>query len=79
MDERQSQMFMALRQITEEVAKKPDLEQAMETLVRRIREATLADCCSLYLYESLRDRFRLRATDGLSREAVVKVTLQSGE
>ena len=79
MDERQSQMFMALRQITEEVAKKPDLEQAMETLVRRIREATLADCCSLYLYESLRDRFRLRATDGLSREAVGKVTLQSGE
>ncbi len=79
MDERQSKMLLALRQITEEVSAKENLEQAMAALVRRIREATLADCCSLYLYESLRDRFRLRATDGLSQDAVGKVTLKSGE
>ncbi len=78
MDE-QSKILQALRQITEEVAGKETLEEAIATLVVRIREATLADCCSLYLYESLRDRFRLRATDGLAPEAVGKVTLQSGE
>lgn len=78
-DERQSELLLALRQITEAVAAEPTIEQAMALLVQRIRAATYADCCSLYLYEPLRDRFRLRATDGLSQEAVGKATLKSGE
>lgn len=79
MDERQSELLLALRQITEAVASEQSLEQAMKILVQQIRRATHADCCSLYLYESLRDRFRLRATDGLAQEAVGKATLKSGE
>ncbi len=79
MDERHSKLLLALRQITEEVSKQENVEEVLKVLVRRIREATLADCCSLYLYESLRDRFRLRATDGLSPEAVGKAVLQNGE
>ncbi len=79
MDERQSELLLALRQITEAVAGEQSLEQAMNILVQQIRRATHADCCSLYLYEALRDRFRLRATDGLAQEAVGKATLKSGE
>lgn len=79
MDERQSELLLALRQITEAVAAEKSLEQALQILVRQIRKATGADCCSLYLYESLRDRFRLRATDGLAQEAVGKAVLKSGE
>ncbi len=79
MDERQSELLLALRQITEAVAAEQSLEKAVQILVRQIRKATGADCCSLYLYESLRDRFRLRATDGLAQEAVGKAVLKSGE
>lgn len=79
MDERQSELLLALRQITEAVASENSLEKAMNILVQQIRRATNADCCSLYFYESLRDRFRLRATDGLAQEAVGKATLKSGE
>ncbi len=79
MDERQSELLLALRQITEAVAGEQSLDKAMNILVQQIRRATHADCCSLYIYEALRDRFRLRATDGLAQEAVGKATLKSGE
>ena len=79
MDERQSELLLALRQITEAVAGEQSLDQAMNILVQQIRRATRADCCSLYLYEPLRDLFRLRATDGLSPDAVGHAVLKSGE
>ena len=48
MDERQSQMLLALRQITENVSAQNSLEDAIALLVVSIRNATAADCCSLY-------------------------------
>ena len=49
MDEKQTQILLALRKITEEVAAQNSLEKAIDILVERIRSVTSADCCSLYL------------------------------
>lgn len=71
--------LQALRQITQEVASEPDLTKAMALLVQHIRRTTEADCCSLYLYDDFRKRYRLMATDGLAQSAVGKATLRYDE
>ena len=48
-------------------------------LVRQTRSAMQVDCCSVYLAEPQRRRFRLVATDGLAQEAVGKVVLPYDE
>ena len=74
------QIFLqALRQITQEVSKEHDLKKAMNLLVQHIRQTTQADCCSLYLLDEFRKRYRLMATDGLSQQAVGKATLRYDE
>jgi phosphotransferase system enzyme I (PtsP) len=51
----------------------------MNVLVRQTRSAMQVDCCTVYLAESQRRRYRLVATDGLAPEAVGKVTLPYDE
>ncbi len=79
MDDRQSHMLLALRQITENVSVQSTLEDAMSLLVVSIRKATGADCCSLYLVDSFKKFLKLAATDGLSKQAVGKARLRIGE
>ena len=79
MDDRQSHMLLALRQITENVSVQSTLDDAMSLLVVSIRKATGADCCSLYLVGSLGEYLKLAATDGLSKQAVGKARLRIGE
>lgn len=79
MDERQTQILLALRQITEEVAAQHTLNKAIDLLVQRIRAVTSADCCSLYLSDPFKKYLRLAATDGLEKAAVGKTNLQIGE
>ena len=69
----------ALSQITQEVASEHDLTKAMALLVQNIRKTTDADCCSLYLFDGFRNRYRLVASDGLLQQAVGKVTLRADE
>ena len=71
--------LQALRQITQEVASEPDLSKAMALLVQHIRRTTEADCCSLYLLDDFRKRYRLMASDGLAQSAVGKATLRADE
>lgn len=71
--------LQALRQITQEVASEPDLTKAMALLVQHIRRTTEADCCSLYLLDDFRKRYRLMASDGLAQSAVGKATLRADE
>ncbi|MCK0535299.1 MULTISPECIES: phosphoenolpyruvate--protein phosphotransferase [unclassified Anaerobiospirillum] len=71
--------LQALRQITQEVSSEHDLKKAMNLLVQHIRQTTEADCCSLYLLDEFRKRYRLMATDGLSQQAVGKATLRQDE
>lgn len=79
MDERQSQMLLALRQITENVSAQNSLEDAIALLVVSIRNATMADCCSMYLIDSSREYLTLAGTDGLEKKAVGKARLRVGE
>lgn len=79
MDERQSQMLLALRQITENVTAQDSLEDAIALLVVSIRKATGADCCSLYLIDSFKNYLVLAGTDGLDKKAVGKARLHIGE
>lgn len=79
MDEKQSQILLSLRQITEEVAVQDSLESAVSLLVERIRKTTGADCCSLYLIDPFKRFLILTATVGLSKNAVGKASLKLGE
>lgn len=79
MDERQSQMLLALRQITENVSAQDSLEDAIALLVVSIRKATGADCCSVYLVDSFKNYLVLAGTDGLDKKAVGKARLHIGE
>ena len=72
-------MLTTLRQIVECVTKAPSLQDAMTGLVQQIRAAMQVDCCSVYLTEPQRRRFRLMASDGLAQSAVGLVTLPYDE
>lgn len=72
-------MLTTLRQIIEQVLKEKDLSKALELLVQKTKEALGVDCCSIYLTEEPRKRYRLAATEGLSKESIGKVTLRFGE
>lgn len=71
--------LQALSKITQKVASEHELNKAMNLMVQQIRQTTKADCCSLYFFDDFRKRYRLMATDGLSPQAVGKVTLRYDE
>ncbi len=68
-----------LRQIVQEVSGAPDLEHALDIIVRRNKQAIAADVCSVYLADHAQRRYVLRATDGLNPAAVGRVALPFGE
>ncbi len=68
-------MLETLHSIVQEVNRAPDLDTALETIVRRVKQAVKADVCSVYLNDFKRRSHVLRATDGLHQEAVGKVEL----
>ncbi|GAB2790687.1 phosphoenolpyruvate--protein phosphotransferase [Halomonas shantousis] len=72
-------MLDTLRRIVQEVNGARSLEAALATMVRRIRKAMHTDVCSVYLYDSERERLVLMDTIGLHTQAVGHVTLQLGE
>ena len=63
-------MLTTLRQIIEQVLKEPNIEKALDFLVHRTREALCVDSCSVNIKKHQRQRYRLVASDGLSRESV---------
>ncbi len=68
-------MLTALRRIVEGVTLAPSLSEAMTALVQQTRAAMQVDCCSVYLSEPQRRRYRLVASEGLAQSAVGKVVL----
>lgn len=64
-----------LHHIVQAVNAAPDLETALSIIVQKVKKATAADVCSVYLtYFELRQHV-LKATDGLRPEAVGRVSL----
>lgn len=72
-------MLTTLRQIVEGMTQAVSLHDAMKVLVCQTRAAMEVDCCSVYLAEPQRRRYRLAATDGLAQAAVGKVAMPYDE
>lgn len=68
-----------LRQIVQEVASASDLESALELCAERIRDTMKTEVCSIYLFDSNTQRYVLRATEGLNKDAIGKVSLSPTE
>ncbi len=72
-------MLETLRRIVQEVNTAPDLGQALDIIVRRVREAVDVDVASVYLFDAEHDEFVLRATEGYRKNAIGKVRLKKTE
>lgn len=72
-------MLILLRRIIEEVNSARDTQQALEIIVRRVKDTMSVDVCSIYLTDDNSKRLVLMATDGLNPASVGKVSLAYGE
>ncbi|MGB5443003.1 MAG: phosphoenolpyruvate--protein phosphotransferase [Gammaproteobacteria bacterium] len=72
-------MLETLRRIVQEVNTAPDLGQALDIIVRRVREAVDVDVASVYLLDVEHDEYVLQATEGYRKNAVGKVRFQKSE
>ncbi|MCP3867180.1 MAG: phosphoenolpyruvate--protein phosphotransferase [Gammaproteobacteria bacterium] len=68
-------MLEILHRIVQEVNSSPDLGEALDVIVKRVKQAVAVDVCSVYLTDFERRTHVLRATNGLRQEAVGKVGL----
>jgi phosphotransferase system enzyme I (PtsP) len=68
-------MLDLLRRITQAVNAAASLDEALELIVSRVKQAMEVDVCSVYLTDEASGSHTLMATDGLNREAIGKVVL----
>ncbi|MCK5308688.1 MAG: GAF domain-containing protein, partial [Zetaproteobacteria bacterium] len=71
-------MLYTLLRIVREVKAAPDLDQALEIIVQRVREAVDVDVASVYLMDDEHGEYVLQATEGLRKNAIGKVRFQKG-
>ncbi len=69
----------ALHEVNSAANSTLDLAAVLDKTVQAVVEVSAADMCSLFIYEPDIDRLVLRATRGLSPQAVGKVYLRRGE
>lgn len=69
-------MLDTLRHIIQEVTAAQDLDQALEVIVSRVKNAMKVDVCSVYMMDREEGYHVLMATNGLKREAVGRVRLK---
>jgi phosphotransferase system enzyme I (PtsP) len=72
-------MLEMLRAIVQEVNTAEDLNQALEIIVRRVRDAIGTEVCSVYMRDSQTGRLEFRATEGLNKDEVGNASLAPGE
>ncbi len=72
-------MLEVLRHIVQEVNAAGSLVDALEIIVRRIRDAMGTEVCSVYMRDPANDRLILRATRGLNQDQVGVAGLAAGE
>lgn len=68
-------MLDILRRIIQEVNLASNLEQALNVIVKRVKNVMNVDVCSVYLLNELDNEYVLMATDGLNPEAIGVVRL----
>jgi len=72
-------MLETLRQIVQEVNSAEGLDDALDIIVRRVRDAMGTQVCSVYMRDGLTGRYVFRATEGLNHEQVGIASLAPGE
>lgn len=72
-------MLDVLRRVTQEVNAAKDLASALDIIVERVETAMSTEVVSVYLLDTERREFVLRANRGLNQEAVGKVSLAFDE
>ena len=72
-------MLETLRHIVQEVNTARSLNEALEIMVRRVRDAMSTQVCSVYMREPSSGRYVFRATEGLNQELVDEVSLAAGD
>jgi len=72
-------MLDVLRRIVQEVNAAPDLEQALDIIVQRVKVTVKVDVASVYLADDSNSRYVLMATEGLRKDAIGKVRLKTSE
>ncbi len=72
-------MLETLRQIVQEVNAAVGLDDALDIIVRRVRDAMGTEVCSVYMRDPGGERFMFRATEGLNREQIGLAGLEAGE
>lgn len=72
-------MLDVLQRIVQEVNAAENLHQALEIIVKRVKQALNIDVCSVYLLLSEENRLVLMASDGLNPNSVGRVKLHLGE
>ncbi len=68
-----------LKDISLLILQSHDLDEMLSNVVNLVARRMRSDVCSIYLLDSDQKTLRLRATKGLSRRAIGKVTMQIGE
>ena len=68
-------MLDTLRRIVQEVNTAKDLDEALQIIVQRVKNAMGVDLCSVYLTDHARQQNVLMASDGLNPQSVGKVRL----
>ena len=68
-------MLDLLLRITQAVNSATSLDEALELIVNRVKQAMEVDVCSVYLTDEESGSHTLMATEGLNREAIGKVVL----
>ena len=72
-------MIESLRAIVQGVSNARDLNNAMEFLVVKVKQAMNVGVCSVYLDDAKRERYLLMASDGLNRASVGRSYLEYGQ
>ncbi len=68
-----------LEDISTLILQSHDLDETLDNIVTLVAKRMRTEVCSIYLFEEEEQMLRLRATRGLSRRAVGRVTMHVGE
>ncbi|HEY7746840.1 MAG TPA: GAF domain-containing protein, partial [Desulfuromonadales bacterium] len=68
-----------LEDISTLILQSHDLDETLDNIVTLVARRMRTEVCSIYLFEEAEQTLRLRATRGLSRRAVGRVTMHIGE
>lgn len=77
--ETKTEKLQELKKLSLDLLNEKNASKAVERIVKTVRAITMADCCSLYVCDYLREKYRLIATDGLRQSAVGKTSLDFNE